>query len=36
MVLTGSETTRPPGMRAGQRAMPGTRIPPSWQEPLAP
>ena len=35
-MLTGSFTTRPARIRAGQRAIPGTRTPPSSHEPLAP
>lgn len=29
MLLVGSSTSLPPGMRPGQRRIPGTRIPPS-------
>ena len=35
-VLTGSLTTRPRRIRAGQRTIPGTRTPPSSHEPLPP
>ena len=35
-MLTGSVTTRPGRIRAGQRMIAGTRTPPSSQEPLPP
>ncbi|CAM5673751.1 hypothetical protein SCALM49S_00329 [Streptomyces californicus] len=33
---TGRSLTCRPSMRAGQRSTEGTRMPPSWREPLLP